>query len=173
METLIIAGKEVRIKEFELKINGIMREYWDILSGINSWESKSSIVRKYLRQKNNQIKGIKNFIQSRRDELTKFFDAKTLSEEDYVIKLDNLAFTEVDLINKVKSEIPPNFFYESTWKLLVKRGIWPFKKPFRSYRQMMKNAERPEMMNAIKYIGEKVLGYKTNIDELPEKKSTN
>jgi hypothetical protein len=173
METLIIAGKEVKIKEYERKINGIMREYWEILHGLATWESDKGIIRKYLKEKDVEIKKINEFIRERRAALTDFYDKKVITEDEYDQKLEDLITTQVDLVGKIKNEIPPQFFFRSTWNLLVKRGVWPFRTPFRSYRHMMKDAERPEMMNAVKFIGEKVLGYKTNIEELPEKKSAN
>jgi len=172
METITIGGKEVQIKQFELQTREIIKEYFDVMNGIASWKSDSKLVMKYLMEKQKALDGIDLFYRDRRNELDEFWEKKIISDDDYSAKLDEISQAAIDLKEKIRNEIPQDFFFESTWKLIVHRGVWPFRKPFRSYRKMIKQAERPELMNCVKFIGEKVLGFKTNIEEIDGQKKT-
>jgi hypothetical protein len=172
METIVIGGKDVQIKQFELQTREIIKEYVDVLKGLASWKSKSRLVRKYLRQKDSAIKKINAFYHEQVEELSEFLVNGAIEKDAHDEKMRELLEAQVSLVEKVKSNIPNDFFYESTWKLIVHRGFWPFRKPFRSYRQMIKQSEVMELANCIKFIGDKVLGYKTNIDELDGQKKT-
>jgi len=172
METIVIAGKNVQIKQFELQTREILKDFKDVLNGIASWDSKNRKVKKYIKQKDRAVKQLDDFYNPRMDELSEFLVNGVITKEEHDKSVNELLETKVQLAAKIRDEIPNDFFFESTWKLIVHRGIWPFRKPFRSYRQMIKQAEHPELMNCVKFIGEKVLGYKTNIEEIDGQKKT-
>jgi len=52
------------------------------------------------------------------------------------------------------------FFFWTTWECLIKRGIWPFKKPFRSLAHMIKSINDNEYEEVINYTTNKILGVK-------------
>jgi hypothetical protein len=73
-----------------------------------------------------------------------------------------------DFVRKHKREpkggdsinFPPMFFYYAIWKCLIKRGIWPFKKPFRSLRKMISEIEIDEAGDLINFVGKRMLRMK-------------
>lgn len=55
-------------------------------------------------------------------------------------------------------KVMPNwFFYWSVWQVIVKRGFWLWKKPFRSRRHMAKQIGRDEFMDIIHFVGNTIL----------------
>lgn len=53
-------------------------------------------------------------------------------------------------------------FFQMLYKLLEKRGVWPFKKPFRSFRHMCKSIEKDEVEDMVYFIN-------VNIFDMPVK----
>lgn len=53
--------------------------------------------------------------------------------------------------------IPHHFYFWSIWKCLVKRGFWPFRKPYRSMRQMIKDIDKNELNEMVIFVGQKIL----------------
>jgi hypothetical protein len=48
--------------------------------------------------------------------------------------------------------IPVNFFVWVLWKVIEKRGIWPFRKPFRSIHHLKKSILLDEMPLLVQFI---------------------
>jgi len=62
------------------------------------------------------------------------------------------------------NQIPPDFFIDSIWMLLKKKGFWIFKKPFRNKKKLFQIIHRDEFIALMTYVGTKVLG----VDEIKE-----
>lgn len=60
--------------------------------------------------------------------------------------------------------IPNQFYFWVCWKCLVKRGWWPFKKPFRSMRQMIKHIRKDEFQKMVTLAGHDILEMRTTED---------
>lgn len=56
--------------------------------------------------------------------------------------------------NKEHSLIIPNkFFFWSVWTCLIKKGIWPFRKPYRTMSSMVRDINRDEYEKIISFTG--------------------
>lgn len=53
--------------------------------------------------------------------------------------------------------IPNIFFFWAVWKLLVKLGCWPLRKPFRSLAHMISEIEQDEVMGILTFLGDTIL----------------
>jgi hypothetical protein len=72
------------------------------------------------------------------------------------------------------SVVIPNYFYFwSIWKILVKKGFWPFRRPFRSRRKMIKEILSDEFVKMVTFIGEKVLNTQSEDKEQENSESKN
>lgn len=57
-----------------------------------------------------------------------------------------------------------DFFFKCTWLILKKRGVWPFRKPFRSRRVMVKNILNHEYQAIVDFISNTTLDYKAKVN---------
>ncbi len=53
--------------------------------------------------------------------------------------------------------IPNEYFFRVLWRVLEKKGWWLWKKPFRSYKQMVKNILKDELQDIVNMIAYRVL----------------
>ena len=72
--------------------------------------------------------------------------------------------------DKIKADvvIPNDFFFWVIWKCLVKKGIWPLKKPFHSMGNMIKKIRKDEYRKIVDFVGNEILG---NMEEGKDSKN--
>lgn len=65
------------------------------------------------------------------------------------------------------------FIFWCLWKVVLKKGFWPFRKPFRSLRHMMKEVRWDEFQNLFEFISVRVVGNQPmkKTEETEEKKN--
>lgn len=79
-----------------------------------------------------------------------------------IMKKYNAVYMALSRATKSPKVLMPNWFFTwAAWKVLEKRGIWPFRKPFRSLRHMAGEIELQEFKNVITMLGKAVLNTQT------------
>jgi hypothetical protein len=159
MDTVTVGGKEVQVRLREMVCMNIARKF-------NRIQSTSS----QIRRKNMSVAKIKEMFEESRDDMKKLFDAGGMNEQEYQERYRASIRAENIQIKATRIIIPDVFYYWAVWKVMVKRGIWPFRSPFRSFRHMRKEIERGEAIAVIQFINEKIFGYKTILDDDSKKK---
>jgi len=160
MDTLTIGGKDVEIRLREIVCQKILRRF-----------NKVYQLQKYDKKINKEIEFVKQSYEELRNKLQEYKENNVVDETEYHEKFKKLTIEENNIITRIKNNIPDRYFYWAVWKVMVKKGIWPFRKPFRSYGHLRKQIERGETIKAIGYIGEKLLGYKTNVQDMDDDKN--
>jgi hypothetical protein len=61
--------------------------------------------------------------------------------------------------------IPNEFFFKVLWKCVDKKGIWPFRKPFRSKKHMADSILYDELAEVIQFVSRFVLDIKGTEEE--------
>jgi len=159
MEKVIIGGEERDVRLLTEVCDGIFKEFYQA----------------YAKNKNNPrtnkaIAEIKQLYDEQRRELLQAYEGGVLTKEDFDLRALKMQTAEFDTLDKMKVNIPKKYFYDAIWKVLVKKYFWPFRKPFRSKRHMVKNMELHEGIQVITFIGQKILGFKTEDETASSKK---
>jgi hypothetical protein len=127
---------------------------------------------KYDTKKNKQAADIKALFEQQRADLLTLKDSGAFTESEYTDNYKKLTAQESSMLVAVKTTIPDKYFFNAAWKVLEKRGVWPFRKPFRSERHMIREMDKDEATGAVRMIGEKILGYQTTVED-DKKKASN
>lgn len=162
IEHINIGGKQVEVRRKEYIKNQIVRRFNEVYS---------SQKRKDLEERN--VAAIREIAEGQRKVAQESVNANILTPEEYKAALEKISADQLTNELAIKTSIPNTYFYWAAWKLIVKKGVWPFMKPFRSYRQMCKEIEMDETMEVVRFIGSKILKYPTVINESTQEKKTN
>ncbi len=157
METIKIGGKDYEVRFKYVTCQEIMKRF-----------NKIYTENKYGPKKRKAIESISNLYAVEYETIKKMRDDAVITEEEYVERYKVLTIQESQMIQKIKVTIPDTYFFEATWEVLVKRGFWIFRKPFRNMKQMIREIDKDEAVAVINIIGSKILGY--NADEEESKK---
>lgn len=69
---------------------------------------------------------------------------------------------------KVKSyQVPDYVFFQFAWSVLVKKGFWLWKKPFRNMYKLIKSIRQDEFIVLVQYVGSEILkiNYMSDVKE--------
>lgn len=91
-------------------------------------------------------------------------DRQTRMRELYQHKAEE----EAEALKSYRFILPAEFFYRIAYKLLVKSGVWPFRKPFRSWRQIKRVIHHDEIISLITFIGKEILPGAVKTPDAPE-----
>ena len=162
MDVVKIGGVDRKILLREFVCNKLLVKYNEIISSQN-----------YQNESNRKLAEIKNKYEQLRTSLREYLDRGICTDAEYADRYKKLGQEEIIESMVIPKTVPDSFLYYCAWRLLVKSGIWPFRKPFRSYRHMYKNMLRGEAVAIVQFILSQVFGYKVTIDDPDSKKKTN
>lgn len=157
--TIKIGGKDCEVIVREATRKKLAKRFNRVLS-IQQHDAKS----------NKELADVRRLYQSYYEELLEYKNKGIITEEEMKEKSKQLAQEEMSFIRAMKTFIPDKYYYFAIWDLLVKKGIWPFRKPFRSANQMYKNLLSEEAKEIIKFINKEVLFRPTTEVEDDKKK---
>lgn len=132
--------------------------------------NKLTRIWKQSKQLNKDICDITERYNDFRAELDALHKKEAISADDYKAQYKKSIIDEATHIALTKMFIPPSFFYYCCWKVLAKKGVYPFRKPFRSLVHMSKCMRKGERENVIKFISEQVLDFAVKVEEDTKKK---
>jgi hypothetical protein len=162
MSKVKIGGQEHDILLFEHVCNELLKKYNTIISS-----------ERYQNEANAKREQVDALYKERRAELLNFKNAGICTEEEYSERYRQLSQNEIIEKIVLPKTVPDAFIYYCAWTLLKKSGVWPFIKPFRSFRHMYRNIVRGEGVAIIQFIMSEVFGYKVNVDDPDNKKKAN
>lgn len=151
MDIIKIGGRDCEVRFKYVQCQKIIKKFNKIFTD-NKYDAK----------KNKAIKNIIKLYADQYEEIKKMQEANVLSDDEYQKKYKELVSQESQMIAATKSMIPDTYFFEATWDVLVKRGYWIFKKPFKSMKHMIREIDKDEAVAVIHIIGSKILGYDTD-----------
>lgn len=154
METIKIGGNDYEVRFKYVTCQKIIKKF-----------NKIFTENKYDAKKNKAISNIANLYADQYDELKKMHEANAITEEEYQKQYKELVSQESQMITATKTMIPDTYFFEATWDVLVKKGFWIFRKPFKSMKHMINEIDKDEAVAVIHIIGSKILGYNQEEDK--------
>lgn len=162
MDTLKIGGVEHEVRFRYVTCQDIMLKF-----------NKVFTANKYDPAKNRNVADLRKMFNEQRSDLLIQKEAGNIGDDEYRNMFKKLTAHESSMISAVRVSIPDRYFFEAAWRVLEKRGVWPFRKPFRSMRHMIREMNKDEAAGAVQMIGEKILGYKTEVQTDDKKKQEN
>ena len=64
-----------------------------------------------------------------------------------------------------------DFFFITLWILLIKKGRWPFTKPYRSKKAMIEDLDVKDIIGVSEYINKEIFNLKSKLPEDKEQKN--
>ncbi|PKL35873.1 MAG: hypothetical protein CVV44_20365 [Spirochaetae bacterium HGW-Spirochaetae-1] len=91
---------------------------------------------------------------------------KGMSQEE----MTELVKKNAEIFNRASFSIPDWFWYKTVYRSLVKRGLWPVRRPYRSWREMAQDIRKDEYFAIVHFVASEILDLNVPVVNVDKKK---
>lgn len=91
---------------------------------------------------------------------------KGLSQDEMM----ELVKKNANIFSQASFSIPDWFWYQIVYVSLVKRGVWPFRRPYRSWRDMAQDIRKDEYFAIVHFVASQILDLNVPVVKEVDKK---